>query len=147
MRERRTGEFIGAAVFTIIMIVLMNSAPVWRPWTQGVVLPRWSDILWAANLSLAAQVIGNLLLASYRPPWFLALMQTVFAAGGLLSVIVFLIVFPLDFSQVVGEWLNTLVRLALMVGIAGSAIALVVNLVRFLVAGVRMGTGSVEPPK
>ncbi|MGA2478035.1 MAG: hypothetical protein ABSG63_04710 [Spirochaetia bacterium] len=144
MRERRAGEFIGAAVFSVIIIVAMNTAPIWRPLTHGVVLPRWSDILWAANLSLAAQMVGNLLLAAYRPPWFLTLMQTVFAAGGLLSVIVFFLVFPLNFSLVVGAWLNTLVWLVLIVGIAGSAIALVVNLVRFIVAVVRMGTGSAE---
>jgi hypothetical protein len=144
MRDRRAGEFIGAAVFAIIMIVALNTAPIWRPLTHGVVLERWSGILWAANLSLAAQLVGNLLLAAYRPGWFLTLMQTVFAAGGLLSVIVFFFVFPLDFSRLVGPWLNTLVRLALMVGIAGTAIGLVVNLVRFIVAGVRMGTGSTE---
>jgi|WetSurMetagenome_2_1015567.scaffolds.fasta_scaffold852759_1 hypothetical protein len=147
MRERRAGEFIGAAVGAVIVIVLVNTAPLWRPLTHGVVLPRWSDILWAANLSLAAQLVGNLLLAAYRPRWFLTLMQTVFAAGGLLSVLVFFLVFPLDFSGVVGPWLNTVVRLVLMVGIAGAAIGLVVNLVRFIVAGIRLGTDTAEPPR
>jgi hypothetical protein len=144
MRERRASEFIGAAVFSVIVIVAMNTAPLWRPLTHGVVLESWNDILWAANLSLAAQLVGNLLLAAYRPQWFLTLMQTVFSAGALLSVIVFFLVFPLDFSRVVGAWLNTLVWIALIVGIAGSTIALVVNLVRFIVAGVRMGSGSTE---
>jgi hypothetical protein len=78
------------------------------------------------------QVVGNLLLAFYHPPRLQALMRALFAAAGLLSAIVFFIVFPMDFSHLVGGWLNTLLKILLMIGIGVSLIACVVEFVRFI---------------
>jgi hypothetical protein len=137
MKEKRTGEFLGSAFGNVVAIVFMNTVMLWRQYTHGVILPTWSDILWAANISLAVQIAGNLLLASYRPSWFYELIQTAFAAAGLLSVIVFFIVFPLDFSLIVGNWLNTLLKVLVIVGIGGTVLSLVIHFVRFIVAGAR----------
>ncbi len=131
MKQKSTGELIGGMVAAIVMIALVNSVLLWRHLTHGVVLESWVDILWAANLSLVLQVAGNLLLAFFRPPRLYSFLQAVFAAAGLVSVIVFYIVYPLDFSRIVGDWLDSAVRIALIVGMAGSAIAVVVHLVRF----------------
>lgn len=135
MRERRTGEYVGAVFGNIVALVLVNLVLLWRPWTRGVVLESWVDILWAADLSLVVQIVGNLLLAFYRPAWLDALTRLLIAAAGLLSLVVFYAVFPLDFSVLVGEWLNLTVRIALIVGMAGTVIAGIVQLVRFLTAG------------
>ena len=121
-----------AIVGSIIGLVIVNSVPLWRQWTYGVVLESWTDILWAANLSGAVEIVGNLLLIFYRPPRFHALIQAVFAAVGVLSIVVFVLVFPLDFSQIVGAWVNTLVRAVLSLAAAGTAIACIVHLVRMV---------------
>ena len=39
---------------------------------------------------------------------------------------------PLDFSLLVGPWLNTLLRVVMIVGIGGAAIGVIVWLVRFI---------------
>jgi hypothetical protein len=132
MKEKKTGDFVGAVIVNIIVCVILNTLLLWRQWTQGVILESWIDILWAANISLGVQITGNLLLAFYRPPRVQALMRALFAAAGLLSAIVFFIVFPMDFSHLVGDWLNTLLKVLLMVGIGVSLIALVIELVRFI---------------
>jgi hypothetical protein len=132
MKEKRTGDFVGAVVVNIIVCVILNTLLLWRQWTQGVILESWIDILWAANISLGVQIVGNLLLAFYHPPRLQALMRALFAAAGLLSAIVFFIVFPIDFSRLVGEWLNTLLKVLLMIGIGVSLIAFVVEFVRFI---------------
>jgi hypothetical protein len=132
MKEKRTGDFVGAVIINTIVCVILNTLLLWRQWTQGVILESWIDILWAANISLGVQIVGNLLLAFYRPPRLQALMRALFAAAGLLSAIVFFIVFPLDFSHVVGSWLNTLLKVLLTIGIGVSLIAFVVELVRFI---------------
>jgi hypothetical protein len=144
MRERRTGELVSSAVFNTIVLVAVNLWRLWQPLTMGVVLPSWAFILWAANLSLAVQIVGNIILAGYRPKWFNALMQTVFAAFSLLSLVVFLLVFPLDFSRVGIPWLNLALHVVLIVGIVGAVIGVVVNLVRFIVGVVRIGTDEAE---
>ena len=132
MREKTTGDYVGAIVGNIVALVLVNTVLLWRQYTRGVVLATWADILWAANLSLGIQIIGNFLLCFFRPSWFSALMRAVFAAAGLVSIIVFFIVFPLDFSHLAGTWLNTLLKVLLMLGMAGAVIGFLVELVRFI---------------
>ncbi len=133
MKEKRTGELVGSAIWSVIAIVLVNSVLLWRQYTHGVILESWADILWAANLSFAVQAAVSLLLSLYRPARLYSLLQLLSTAAGLVSVIVFFTVFPLDFSLVVGPWLNTLVRIFLIVGIGGTAIGCVVWLVRFAI--------------
>lgn len=130
MKEKRTAEFVGSVIGNLIVIAIINTALLWRRYTNGVVLESWADILWAANLSLVVQIIGNILLAMYRPARVYSFIQACFTAAGLLSIIVFYIVFPLDFSLVVGNWLNTLARAVLIVAMGGASIGLVVNLAR-----------------
>jgi hypothetical protein len=132
MKEKRTGEIVAGIIGNILAIVIVNSVLLWRQWTHGVVLESWVDILWAANLSLLVQIAGNLILVFYRPPRVYWLSQALFAAVGLVSLIVFYIVFPLDFSQLVGIWLNTLLKIILIIGMIGTLIGFVVQLVRFI---------------
>ncbi len=132
MKEQSTGHFVARILGDFIGIVLFNSVLLWRGFTHGVILDTWIDVLWAANLSLGVQMLGNLLLAFYRPPRFYALMRALFAGAQLLSVIVFYLVFPLDFSVLVGAWLNTLLKIALIVSMVASVIAGTVYLVRFI---------------
>jgi hypothetical protein len=132
VKEKRTGELVGSIVGNVIAMVIVNTVLLWRQYTHGVVLESWVDILWAANLSCLVQIAGTLLLALYRPARLYALMELLFSMAGLLSVIVFYIVFPLDFSILVGPWLNTLLRVVMIVGIGGAAIGVIVWLVRFI---------------
>ena len=130
MREKKTFEFVVSVVVNLIGIAIVNTAIIWRQYTNGVILESWIDILWAANLSMIVQVVGNILLAIYRPARMYSLIQAIFAAAGLVSVIVFYNVFPLDFSQMLGNWLNTLAKAVLIIAMAGLSIGLIVNLVR-----------------
>jgi hypothetical protein len=132
MKKKTTGELVGAIVGNILGILFVNTMPYWRQWTYGVVQESWADIVWAANLSMAVQIGGNLLLILYRPPSLYALLQAVFAAVSLISIAVFYAVFPLDFSQLVGTWLNTLLRFVLIVAMVATAINCAVYLVRLV---------------
>jgi hypothetical protein len=134
MKEKRSGDFIGSIVGDILGLAIVNTVIIWRQYTQGVILESWVAILWAANLSLLVQVAGNLVLTFYRPPRFYAFMEMLFTGLGLLSTIVFFTVFPLDFSRIVGPWLNTTLKVVLAIGMAGAVVGVIVWLVR-LVAG------------
>ncbi len=131
-RERSKGDYAGAVVGNLVGLVIFNLYPVWRPWTHGVVTEDWVRILWAADLSFVAQICGNLILLIVSPRWLARLMELVFAVTGLLSLAVFYAVFPLDFSRIVGEWLNLLFRVILLVGLAGVSIGVIVSLVRLI---------------
>jgi hypothetical protein len=142
MKEKRTAELVAAIVANVVAIVFVNSVPLWRQWTLGVILESWTGILWAANLSLVVEIAGNLLLIFYRPPRFYALVQAAFAAVSVVSIIVFYLVFPLDFSGLVGTWLNSLMRAILVIAAAATAIGLVVHLVRAVLGTPYASTGS-----
>jgi hypothetical protein len=130
MKEKKTSEFVGAIIGAIIGIIFVNSVPAWQYRTNGVILVTWVNILWAANLSMIVQILGNLALAIYRPARLYSFLQAIIAFVGLGSTIVFYWVFPLDFSQIVGNWLNILVRVLMVIGMVGSLIAIGVHLVR-----------------
>lgn len=130
MKEKKTAGFVGSIIANIVGIVVVNTVPLWSHLTNGVVLGSWVHILWAANLSMIVQIIGNVVLAIYRPARMYSLIQAIHAVVGLVSVIVFYVVFPLDFSQVVGNWLNTLAKAVLIAAMAGTSIGFVVNLIR-----------------
>jgi hypothetical protein len=130
MNEKKISECIGAMIGGFIGLIILNSVPLWAHLTNGIILASWSRILWAANLSMALQIAGNLFLAIYRPARFYSFTQLILALAAPFSVIVFFHFFPLDFSQVVGNWVNLLAKVLLVVGIVGSVIAAIVYLVR-----------------
>jgi hypothetical protein len=137
MKQKRTGEYVGSIFANVIALVAVSTVPLWRHWTQGVITETWADVLWAVDLSLLVQIAGNLLLLFYRPGWLQALLGAVFSAAGLLSLIVFFIVFPLDFSLLVGQWLNVLIKWVLILGMLGALVGGIVQLVRFVLGGGR----------
>lgn len=140
MKEKKTGEFVGNVIGNVIALIIVNSVPAWRHLTAGVVLESWSQILWAANLSLAVQIVGNALLAAWHPRRVVFLVQALCSAAALVSVVVFYHVFPLDFAAVGVGWVNTLFRVFLVIGIVGTSIAVVVQGVRFAIASLDEGT-------
>ncbi len=130
MKEKKTGELTASSIANAIGIVLFNTVPLWRQYTQGVVLEDFVRILWAANLSFLIQIAGNLSLLFYRPPRFAAFVQIFTTSAALLSLIVFSVIFPLDFSQVGLPWVNTALRIVLIAGMGGTGIALIVQIVQ-----------------
>jgi len=130
MKEKKTAEFIGAIIGAVIGMTFVNSVLFWRQYTDGVILKSWADILWAANLSMMVQILGNFVLAFYRPARLYWLLQGIIAIAGLISVIVFFNVFPLDFSQVGAGWLNILTKVAMIAAMFGTSIGILVYLVR-----------------
>jgi hypothetical protein len=145
MKERRIGELVGAVIGNLIAIVLVNTVLLWRHYTNGVILSSWVQILWAANLAIVVQIIGNILLALYRPARMYSFIQALFAAVNLVSIIVFYIVFPLDFTPITGNWLNGVAKAVLIVAMAGTAIGLVVHVARAAAGTPYAQTAKKEP--
>ena len=136
MKEKKTGELTASTIANLVFVVLLNLVPLWRPYTRGIVLEDFARILWAANLSLLVQICGNLSMVFYRPPRYALFVQILGTAAGFLSIIVFYVVFPLDFSQVGLAWINAALKIVLIAGMAGAAIGLIVQTVQ-LAAGWR----------
>ena len=138
---RRAGYGL-AIVFGTVLLIILNGSPGWPaiPFLTSDTV----QVLWLVNLSLAAGIAANLVYLAYDPPWLKSLGDLATTGIGLAAAIRIWQVFPFDLSS---GW-STAVRALLVIAIAGSCIALVVQVValaRWLAGhtphGGRMRTG------
>ena len=118
---RRFGYLISIVV-NLALLYLANGVP---NWDVPFITNDWPDVLWAVNLSLGATIAANLAFMAYDPAWFRRIAQMVLAG---ISIVVFntlRTVFPFDLS---GPFEQAL-RLALLVGMFGLGIAVIVEFV------------------
>jgi hypothetical protein len=130
MKKQKTSHFIVLIIIEIIEAIFMNTVPLWLQYTKGVILPTWIYILWAVNLSLIVRTAGNLVLAVRRPARLYLIIQSINMTIGLMSMIVFLTVFPINFSAIGAAGLNTLIVVFTVIGLALGTLGVIVNLVK-----------------
>ncbi len=119
---RRFGYGLAIAFSTALLIIL-NGSPGWQ--AIPFLTNDTAQVLWLVNLSLAAGIAVNLVYLAYDPPWVKSLGDLVTTGIGLATAIRVWQVFPFDLSS---AW-STTVRVLLVIAIAGSCIALVVQVV------------------
>ena len=132
----RVSNYIPSVIFNAAVLFVVNKLP---DWNIAFITADYPDILRAVNMSLIVHIAGNLILIFIHPLLLHHLANTVFSVFSLVAAWVIFSVFPFDFSAVVGSWLNTVVRICLIVGIAGSGVSIVVNLVRAVIAMFKSG--------
>lgn len=129
-----TAGYVAAAVVNAILLVAVNSDALWN-WLTFVT-PDVGLVLPIVRLSLTAAIVVNLAYVVYDARWFHAATQVVVLAINLRATVRILRVFPFDFSGYDLPW-ATVVRVVLIVALVGIAIAMVVEVVRFIGAVAR----------
>lgn len=127
----RISNYIPSVIFNIILLIVLNKIP---DWNIVFITSSYPDILRAVNMTLIVHIVGNVILIFIHPLFTHHLANAVFSVFSLIAAWVIFSVFPFDFSEIVGAWLNTLIRVCLIIGIAGSAISIVVHVVKAVVA-------------
>lgn len=122
---RRTGYVIAIGV-NAALLWLANVAPGWE------VLPfltaDMERVMPLVNASLVAGIAANVLYLAADPKWLKALGDIATTTIGIVAMVAIWRVFPFDFGDASFDW-ALLFRWVLGVGIVGSAIAVVVNVV------------------
>lgn len=134
---RRVGYCL-AIGFSAALLVVLNGSPGWQ--AIPFLTSDTSQVLWLVNLSLAAGIAANVVYLAYDPPWVRSFGDLVTTGIGLVTVIRIWQVFPFDLSS---GW-SMAVRTLLIVAIAGSCIALVIQVVslgRWLTGHTPRGSG------
>lgn len=125
---RRVG-YCAAIGFGAALLLVLNGWPGWQ--AIPFLTSDTDQVLWLVNLSLAAGIAANVVYLAYDPPWVRSLGDLATTGIGLAAAIRIWQVFPFALSS---GW-STVVRVLLVVAIAGSCIALVaqfVSLARWL---------------
>lgn len=132
--SRRAGYVVAAGI-NAAMLYLINLWPGWQ------VLPFLTDetpqVLGLVNASIAVGIALNLVYALRDPVWLKAFGDLLTTAVGLAAMWAMWRVFPFDFAGSGVDW-ALVVRVGLVVGMVGSAIAMIVHVVRL----VRAASGS-----
>ena len=138
-KPNKRANYIASAIFNLILLWVVNKIP---DWNIIFITDKFVAVLWALNLSIAVQIAANFMLIFYNPLFLHYLAETGIALVSLIAVFVLYTVFPFDFSFV-GDWLNLIVKIALLIGVIGTGITAIVNLVRFFKA-LKTETGNIE---
>lgn len=123
--SRRFGYALGIAL-NVLFIFFINE---WPGWQQVPFLTdATTDVLPLVNASLVISAVVNAVYLIGDPRWLKALGDAFTAAVTFVVILVVLMVFPFDFSAYSFDW-AMLVTVMLWIGLIGSAVAVVVNLV------------------
>ena len=133
---RRVGYALAIA-FGGALLVVLNGWPGWQ--AIPFLTSATTQVLGLINLCLAAGIAANAVYLAYDQPWIKAPGDLITTAIGLVTAIRIWQVFPFSLSS---GW-SAAVRVLLVIGIAGSCLALVVQIVSLarLAAGRRSHRG------
>jgi hypothetical protein len=132
MRAKSTAHYAVTALVSAVLLCVANLYEAWLPLTRGVVTHDFPALLWALNLALAVQLVGNLVLARFRPERLTLWVDWAVALCNLVSAVMVVRVFPFELSRVGGPWLDFAARVLAMVGVAVQAISFGVATVKAL---------------
>jgi hypothetical protein len=130
---RRVG-YVASIVINLVLLWVVHHLLEWG-WPRFLT-DDFEDVLPILTLSIVASIAANVLFVVVDADWFQHLCNLVTAAIAVAVGIVTYQVFPFDFADYATDW-AWLARLLIVLGTAGTAIAVVVNAVSLVVDAVR----------
>lgn len=125
---RRVGYVVSVLV-NIALLYLVNGWPGWE--AVPFLTLDTQQVIGLVNTSIVASLLTNVVYLFYDAPWLRSFGDLATTAIGLAALISIWNVFPFDFEASSFDW-AVLVRIGLVVGILGSAIGIVVQLVSLM---------------
>lgn len=132
---RRVGYLVAVAV-DLVLLWLVNGWPGWQ--AVPFLTDDFTRVLGVLNLSLTAGAVANATYLVVDPAWYRALTQAGLDGISVVVLARLLAVFPFDVQTSAHDWTPWL-RALLVLGLVGTAIAVVVELVRFVRAVLGLG--------
>lgn len=117
-----------AVLVNATMLLLVNWRPGWR--AVPILTPETAEVLPEVNASVAVAVVANIVYLVVDRTWMRALGDVLVTAVGIVALVAVWQTFPFAFPGQTFAW-ETLVRVLLILGLAGSATAIVATLARW----------------
>ena len=125
--------YVAAIIVNAALIYLLNNLLEWN------VLPfltsGFETVRGVLRISLIVAIVFNALFLAFDPPWFRSTGRVVMGGLSLVVSVVMYRTFPFDFTPYDFDW-SIIARVIIVIAIAGSAVAILVELVK-LKRGVR----------
>lgn len=123
------GKQVGYIVSIVILVILLYVFEHLYEWGVPFLTGEYNDLLWYIRLSFYASIAMNVVFLMYDPKWLKHLLQAVANVFGALSVIMFYVVFPFDFST---DQVNKIVKIILLVIMIIMLLSIVIELIKAL---------------
>ena len=113
----------GLIASIVVNGLLLYAAQHVLDWQIGWITPRWSDVLWAVDLTLETSIVVKALYLMVAARWFRSVGRAVSCGVAVLSTRWMYAIYPFDFGSAAT---NDLVRFALVLLLAVTTIATLV---------------------
>jgi len=123
---KRFGYFISIVINFLVMYAVNNL----YKWNTPYLTDRYSEVLWAINLSLSAVIFVHFIFLVFDRKWFRSLMKSLTNIFSFISVYVFRQVFPLDLSESMARTANLGLVILLLLILLSTLIELI-NSIKF----------------
>jgi len=123
---RRFGYFISIVINFLVMYAVNNL----YKWNTPYLTDRYSEVLWAINLSLSTVIFVHFIFLVFDRKWFRSLMKSLTNIFSFISVYVFRQVFPLDLSESMARTANLGLVILLLLILLSTLIELI-NSIKF----------------
>lgn len=124
---RRLG-YLAAIAINVLLIFAINEWPGWRE--VSFLTDETTSVIPLVNAALVISVVINAIYLVADPRWLRALGEAVNAAVSFVVILVVFTVWPFDFSAWSFDW-TMLVQIMGVIGLVGSLVAVITNLVTF----------------
>ena len=128
-RHSNKPDYIANIVANAIILMIVNQILNWG--ILPFLIQDFKQVLLIQNISIAMTIVFYAVFLFYDPEWFTALLKMVLNAVGIAVLARYLSVFPFDFSGSSFNW-AVLFRVFIIIGIAGCAIAIIVEAAKFI---------------
>ncbi|MFZ4522223.1 MAG: hypothetical protein ACOYNC_10980 [Bacteroidales bacterium] len=125
-QKSRTGEYIGAIIFNLLFLWVVNQIPEWH---LGFIKDNFMVVLWILNVNILVIIGGNALMLAAGLPVIRHLAKVIIESAGFVTQMALFYIYPFDFSHFHGLfWLDWFLPVALIIGMVVSAIKVFTNL-------------------
>lgn len=126
----KRSEYIVAIIVNIVLLYIFNNA---LNWNLPFITERFTLVLPIFNLSFTASIAANLIFLFYDEYRFLESIRMILNVIGIAVLYILYMVFPFDFTTwPSSDFLELVVRFALVIGIIVSVGAVVIQFFRII---------------
>jgi len=124
-RAARRGGNLVSIIINAVLLYLLNAHPGWQ--SISFLTPATSQVIGLVTATLVAGIVANVIYFIAEPRWLRAIGDLVTLTITLVAMVRVWEVFPFAFHGSMAFW-STVVRVVLIVGIAGASIGLLYSL-------------------